>query len=419
MARCVNLDWLEVSCDEDYSLYPCNADFFREQGFFVHERDYGTRVWGEVFTIEDQDGHDWIEIRRAPPSGNSEFKGLTEYSCRLRVVNAQLYVKDCTQRLLAFLVRFNYTFKRIFRIDIAYDFEKFDYGDQPARFARRYIERKFRKINQCKLRVIGDDNWTDFDWESLSWGSQTSMVSTKMYNKSKELKTVSKQKTWIPMAWFENGLIDDPINRTKRREDGTIYEPEIWRIEFSMKSKADRWLVIENQGGKHVKKTAIPHTPDMFDSPDKLWQRFQDLAYHYFRFKIAEYNDERDKDGNLVPKRKDLCADKRLFRFDVDREFHQLDMCVSGGKPDADDEILLRRLRNYRNKSADTKVRTACDVLIEALETSDLRRYTSKQVWAETQALQELLRRRMKMTEKDAIETLEQVKQDFLDYDGF
>lgn len=419
MARCVNLDWLEVSCDEDYSLYPCNADFFRKQGFFVHERDYGTRVWGEVFTIEDQDGHDWIEIRRAPPSGNSEFKGLTEYSCRLRVVNAQLYVKDCTQRLLAFLVRFNYTFKRIFRIDIAYDFEKFDYGDQPARFARRYIERKFRKINQCKLRVIGDDNWTDFDWESLSWGSQTSMVSTKMYNKSKELKTVSKQKTWIPMAWFECGLIDDPINRTKRREDGTIYEPEIWRIEFSMKSKADRWLVIENQGGKHVKKTAIPHTPDMFDSPDKLWQRFQDLAYHYFRFKIAEFNDERDKDGNLVPKRKDLCADKRLFRFDADREFHQLDMCVSGGKPDADDEILLRRLRNYRNKSADTKVRTACDVLIEALETSDLRRYTSKQVWAETQALQELLRRRMKMTEKDAIETLEQVKQDFLDYDGF
>lgn len=419
MARCVNLDWLEVSCDEDYSLYPCNADFFREQGFFVHERDYGTRVWGEVFTIEDQDGHDWIEIRRAPPSGNSEFKGLTEYSCRLRVVNAQLYVKDCTQRLLAFLVRFNYTFKRIFRIDIAYDFEKFDYGDQPARFARRYIERKFRKINQCKLRVIGDDNWTDFDWESLSWGSQTSMVSTKMYNKSKELKTVSKQKTWIPMAWFENGLIDDPINRTKRREDGTIYEPEIWRIEFSMKSKADRWLVIENQGGKHVKKTAIPHTPDMFDSPDKLWQRFQDLAYHYFRFKIAEYNDERDKDGNLVPKRKDLCADKRLFRFDADREFHQLDMCVSGGKPDADDEILLRRLRNYRNKSADTKVRTACDVLIEALETSDLRRYTSKQVWAETQALQEMLRRRMKMTEKDAIETVEQLKDFFFDYDGF
>lgn len=419
MARCVNLDWLEVSCDESATLYPCNAEFFRSQGFFVHERDYGTRVWGEVFTIEDSEGHDWIEIRRAPPSGNSEFKGLTEYSCRLRLVNAQCYVKNCTQKLLEFLVRFDYQFKRIFRIDVAYDFELFDYGDQPARFARRYIERKFRKINQCKLRVIGDDNWTDFDWESLSWGSQTSMVSTKMYNKSKELKTVSRQKTWIPMSWFENELIDNPLTRTKTKPDGTTYEPEIWRIEFSMKSKADRWLVIESQAGKRVTKKAIPHTPDMFDSPDKLWQRFQDLAFHYFRFKIAEYNEERDADGNLVPKRKDLCADKRLFRFDQDHEFHQLDMAISGGKPDNEEDLLLRRLRNYKCRTSDTVARNACDVLIEKLETSDMKRYTPHQVWSETQLLQELLRRRLNVPENKAIETIEQIKQDLFNYDGF
>ena len=24
------------------------------------KRDYGTRVWGEVFTIEDEEGHDWM-----------------------------------------------------------------------------------------------------------------------------------------------------------------------------------------------------------------------------------------------------------------------------------------------------------------------------------------------------------------------
>lgn len=415
MARCVNLDWLEVSCDESPTLYPCNADFFREHGFFVHERDYGTRVWGEVFTIEDENGHDWIEIRRNPPSGNSEFKGLTEFSCRLRVVNAQLYVKGCTQKLLEFLVRFDYTFKRIFRIDVAYDFEKFDFGDQPARFARRYIERKYRKINQCKLRVIGDDNWTDFDWESLSWGSQTSMVSTKMYNKSKELKTVSRQKTWIPLSWFENGLIDDPLNKTKRKPDGTLYEPEIWRIEFSMKSKADRWLVIESQAGKHVQKKAIPHTPDMFDSPDKLWQRFQDLAYHYFRFKVAEYNEERDADGNLVPKRKDLCADKRLFRFDEDRVFHQLDMAPAGGKPDYEEDLLLRRLKNYKACQSDILVRNACDVLIERLEQSDLRRFTPRQVWAETEALRRAIRLRMDFPDTKIIETIEQLKEDLLE----
>ena len=87
--RCVNIDWLEVSCEESNMRYPCNAEYFRTQGYFVHERDYGTRVWGEVFTIEDEEGHDWIEVRREPPSGDSEFKGLTQFSCRLRLVNAQ------------------------------------------------------------------------------------------------------------------------------------------------------------------------------------------------------------------------------------------------------------------------------------------------------------------------------------------
>ena len=410
--RCVNIDWLEISAEESYNEYPCNADYFRRQGYFVHERDYGTRVWGEVFTIEDSEGHDWLEIRRQPPSGASEFKGLNEYSCRIRLVNAQCYVKGCTFKLLDFMIKHNYTFKRIFRIDVCYDFEKFDYGDDPARFARRYIERKYRKVNQCKVRVIGDDNWTDFDWESLSWGSPTSMVSTKMYNKTKELKTVSRSKTYIPMAWFENELIDDPINWTKHKPDGTVYQPEIWRIEFSMKSKADRWLVIEDNSGKRMKKRAIPHTPDMFDSPDKLWQRFQDLAYHYFHFKKAEYNEQPDDDGNLVPKRKDLCADKKLFRFDDDHVFHQLDMCIPGEKPSYEVDILLRRLRAYRDHTTQPEQYKAATVIIEQLEANDARRYTPHQTWAETEALRRAWQARWNDPTVNVLEAVEQLKHD-------
>lgn len=412
--RCVNIDWLEVSCEESWQRYPCDADYFRRQGYMVHEREYGTRVWGQMFTIEDGEGHDWIEIRRCPPSGTSEFKGLTEYSCRIRLVNAQCYVKNCTQRLLEFLVRHDYTFKRIARIDICYDFEMFDSGDQPARFARRYIERKFRKINQCKVRVIGDDNWTDFDWESLSWGSPTSMVSTKMYNKTRELETVSKHKTYIPMSWYECGLIDDPINRTKRRDDGSVYKPDIWRIEFSMKSKADRWLVIESQAGKRVEKKAIPHTPDMFDSPDKLWQRFQDLAYHYFRFVHAEFNEEPDKDGNQVPKLKHLCKPKQLFKWDADHEFMQLDMCIPGAKPDYYDDVFLRRLRAYREKCFDPTLVKACDCLIEAIEKNDTRRYTSKQDWVEAEALRIALRERWGHQQGDLMAAVETIRQQLI-----
>lgn len=398
--RCVNLDWLEISADEAASNYPCDPDYFRSQGYLVHERDYGTRVWGQVFTIEDESGHDWIEVRRCPPSGASEFKGLTEYSCRLRVVNAQLYVKDCVQKFRDFLATHNYVFKRIYRIDICYDFEKFDTGDLPARFARRYIECKYRKINQCKLNAFASDSWTSFEWESLSWGSPHSMVSTKLYNKTLEVETISKHKVYIPYAWFVSGLIDDPVNHTKLDKEGNTYKPEIWRLEFSMKSQADRWLVIEDQSGKRVKKKAIPHHLSMFDSPDKLWQRFQDLAFHYFRFK--KYVPER---------RKDLCPDKQLFRWDKDHDFMQLDMALRPAKPQNELEILRRHLLNYKLRTADMKVREAIDIILERIGDQDLLRFTPKQLFAEVEALRRTLAIRMKHPEKEVVETFEEIKQ--------
>ena len=371
--RCVNLDWLEVSCEESNRRYPCDAEYFRSQGFVVHERDYGTRVWGQVFTIEDNDGHDWIEVRRCPPSGASDFKGLTEFSCRLRVVNAQLYVDGCV-----------------------------------ARFARRYVECKYRKINQCKLNAFANDTWTAFEWESLSWGSPHSMVSTKLYNKTREIETVSKQKVYIPYSWFLNGLIDDPINHTKVDSDGIKYKPEIWRLEFSMKSQADRWLVIEDQSGKRVKKKAIPHTLDMFDAPDKLWQRFQDLAFHYFHFK--KY---------VADKRKDLCPDKVLFHWDEDHEWKQLDMALRPAKPDNELMILRRHLQNYKMRTGDMKVREAIDVILEALKDVDLRRFTPRQLFTEVNALRQTLSIRLKHPEVDVIETFETIKQMLFDDECF
>lgn len=397
--RCVNLDWLEVSCEESNNRYPCDPDYFRSQGFIVHERDYGTRVWGQVFTIEDNEGHDWIEVRRCPPSGASDFKGLNEYSCRLRVVNAQLYVDGCIQRFRDFLATHDYIFKRIYRIDIAYDFEYFDSGDQPARFARRYVECKYRKINQCKMNAFANDTWTSFDWESLSWGSPHSMVSTKLYNKSREIETVSKQKTYIVYSWFLNGLIDDPVNRLRVDSDGVKYKPEIWRLEFSMKSQADRWLVIEDQSGKRVKKKAIPHTLDMFDATDKVWQRFQDLAFHYFHFK--KY---------VKDKRKDLCPDKVLFHWDKDHEWKQLDMAIRPTKPDNELAILVRHLRAYKTRTGDMKVRDAIDVILDALKDVELRRYTPKQLFSEVNALRQALSIRLRYPETDIVETYETIK---------
>lgn len=420
--RCVNIDWLELYCLESNDEYPCNADYFRRHGYFVKERDYGTRVYKEMFVIEDDEGNPLIEIRRNPMSGQSDFRGLLPQSTHIRLPNWMCYRDDCIDFIRNFMIRHNYIFKRIYRIDICLDFEYFDSGDRPDRFAKRYLERVYRKYNQCKMSAYGNDAWNDFEWETISWGNPTSMVSTKMYNKTKELNSVRHDKPYIRTAWFLCGLVDNPVECTKVGKDGQLYKPDIWRVEFSMKSKADRWLIIEDgDKGKAVKR-AIPHRLDMFDSKDKLWQRFQDLAHHYFRFKYREYKDEGHALANITfnkgkvfdskeLKRKDRCQDKVLFKWDRDHVFCQLSQLPKPSKPDNFDLRLKAALMKFQSITFDPKLRNAAEAILKKIEQNEARRVTPHQTLRETEALQRVIALKLGGDTREAIEILEEVRQ--------
>lgn len=375
-----------------------NADFFRSRGYIVHEREYGTRVYNEMFTIEDQHGHSFIEVRRNPQSGSSSFTGLSELSCHLRLVNRACYANNPVRDMAEFMVKHDYIFQRIFRLDLCYDFIRFDSGDDPARFLRRYIENKFSKVNQCKVRVIGDDSWASFDWESVSWGAPTSMVGTKMYNKTKELKATGDKKPWIKQAWFESGLVDDPLNL-----------PDVWRIEFSMHSSARNWIVIEDADSKHNKKRAVPHTLEMFDGRDRLWERFEEMAHHYFQFRYVEYLDKVNSDGERNLKRKDVCREKRLFNYNLDRTFYKIEGVAVECKPDKDDDILRRRLTMYREKHADPDLRRAVDILLNNLNRERLRQITAHGYAAEIDQIRLAIATRTGWDYQTVIEKAEEI----------
>lgn len=419
--RCVNLDWLEVYCLENAQRYPCNADYFRQQGYIVRERDYGTRQYAEMFVILDDNMQPLIEVRRNPKSGDSGFTGFVPESCHLRLSNWVCYQDNPVGILRDFMMKHDYIYKRIFRIDVCLDFEYFDSGDLPERFVKRYLNRVYRKINQCRITNHGNDGWNDFEWETISWGNPTSMVSTKMYNKSKELAPIKKDKPYIRSHWFMCGLVDNPCDCTKRRRDGTIYKPDIWRVEFSLKSAADNWIVIEDQSGKKEKKKAIPHTLSLFDSRDKLWQRFQDLAFHYFHFKYREYkNEERAiarialNNGKVFDhvelKRKDRCRDKVLFYWDKDHEFLQVQTVPPPSKQSNDNEILLRRLRLFKLTLTDPKLAQATQAILEFLESLKVRQLTTHHLTRETQALQAAISRKIGGDPRSALEILEEIK---------
>lgn len=375
-----------------------NADYFRSHGYIVHEREYGTRVYNEMFTVEDQHGHAFIEIRRNPQSGSSSFTGLSELSCHLRLVNRACYANNPVRDMAEFMIKHDYIFQRIFRLDLCYDFIRFDSGDDPARFLRRYIENKFSKVNQCKVRVIGDDSWASFDWESVSWGAPTSMVGTKMYNKTKELKATGDKKPWIKQAWFESGLVDDPLNL-----------PDVWRIEFSMHSSARNWIVIEDADSKHNKKRAVPHTLEMFDGRDRLWERFEEMAHHYFQFRYVEYLDKVNSDGERNLKRKDVCREKRLFNYNLDRTFYKIEGVAVECKPDKDDDILRRRLSMYREKHADPDLRRAIDILLNNLNRERLRQITAHGYAAEIDQIRLAIATRTGWDYQTVIEKAEEI----------
>ena len=374
--RCVNVDWLEIYALEDLQAYPMNAEYFRRCGYFVTEREYGTRVYKEMFTIQDPHGDAWIEVRRNPMSGDSSFSGLQINSCHLRMVNRYCYQDNPVRDMAEFMIKHNYMFRSIYRIDVCYDFLTFDSGDRPDAFLRRYIEKKFSKINQTKVRAMGSDGWASFDWESVSWGAPKSMVGTKIYNKTKELSATGNKKPWIVQAWLKCGLIDDPRKL-----------PNVWRLEFSLSSSIRDWIMIEAIQGKKIKKKRVPHTMNMFDGRDKLWRRFEELAYHYFHFRYVQYKQSVNSDQEPELLRKDLCKDKQLFKFNTDREFYQIGTPSRESSPTPIENRLKAMLQNYIETHYNLDVNRAAMKVMEAIDIKEIQRYTKSGSYPEIEAI--------------------------------
>lgn len=400
MIRCVNIDWLEVYALEDTQLFPCNADFFREKGWQVEERDYGTRVYRQMFTLYDQRGEPLLEIRRAPYSNQSKDGGIfPDESCHIRLHNRACYIDNPIAMLRSFMSRYNYFLVKIYRIDLCLDFEKFDSGDDPAAFIRRYMEGKYSKVNQANIAAYGTDEWAGRVWNSLSWGKRKSMVSTKMYCKTLELEQ-EKDKPYIWYAWFQAGLIDDLVTHTKADKDGAVYKPTIWRIEFSIKSSAKKVFIIEATTGRK-KDIVMAHTLDQYDNDQKLLFMFASLARHYFCFKHYQPG-----------VRKDRCEDKVLFNFRPSDTFYKIDRNASHKSMAKPSNRLLQLLNTYKATHLAPAIQNACDTLINALHSEIIRLNMANDLTAtDVQMLRALISYRLRHPDVDIQQAQQVIKE--------
>ena len=334
MNRCINIDWLQVFCSEP-SWQQQDAAYFRSQGYEVEQRAYGTPQYKEMFTIKEK-GFPFVEIRRNPYSIKA-FGGIFEPNdCHIRLANRACYSHSPIDDLRKFMLANHYEYKSISRIDLCLDFNFFDMGDRPDKVLLNYMENKLSKINQCNIAAHGKDRWDGRLWNSLSWGSKNSMISTKMYNKSLELREV-KPKYYITDQWEAAGLRTDI---------------DVWRVEFSIKS--DMKGMYHEDTGEFISNNLTD-----YDTRDKCLFRFHSLANKYFHFKYVE----KTRDGKL--QRKDRCKDKILFKITRDEQAYKPITLTAQQEPNRTDLILEKRLEQIRQDThLETQYREAANTLI-------------------------------------------------------
>lgn len=359
--RCINLDWLEVHAKEPLGQ-PRDHFYYRAQGYNLRVREYGTRVYREMFTILAPNDEPLLEVRRDPASQG--VQGIHEAEdCHIRLCNRTCYFDNAAFFLMGFLEKHGYSCVRLSRVDICLDFVLFDKGDDPQAFVRRYFKHKYAKINQGRISGHGADTWSGQEWNSLSWGSKSSAVTTKMYNKTMELydaKLDRFRKPYIREAWFRCGFIDDIQRVTK---DGQ--RVNVWRVEFSLRSAVKNWVPIELDGVSR-KFQSLPNTLDVYSSRPKILVMFASLAQHYFRFK--KY---------VEGQRKDRCPDKVLFVFSGQQTFYKIgrpDTALGSGESfKAKYNQLLKKIREYQYCHYGAEIQNACRVLVEALTEENIR----------------------------------------------
>lgn len=349
MERLINIDWLEVYCTESKAK-PLSIELLSKQ-FDVEARHYGTPQYKDVWVLS-YCGHPYIEVRRNPYSVKSRGGIMPDGACHIRLTNRSCYLDNPALILINFIEQYSLSYESISRIDICCDFIAFDNGTRPSDFLQRYFANRYVKLHQYRFKSYskehphlrrdmqsvdrltpsvaidvnhgeeisahGIDRWQGKIYNYCGWGSESSPISTKLYNKTCELNREGHKKTYIREQW--RGRLDERTG-------------DVWRLEFSIKSEIKNFLQIDTG-------VLLDNSLAYYSDRHSLLLAFQSLYEIYFDFRVVEL----DETGNL--KRKNRLKRTELFRFNNDEVFKP-QRPSSKKDPTRTDRILLKHLQEY------------------------------------------------------------------------
>lgn len=389
--KCINLDWLSVYCLEPKGV-AMTAAYFRNLGWSVVEREYGTPQYREKFTLMNG-RHPFLEIERNPYSLKQNGGIFEPESCHIRLANRTLYQPKPIQQLTSFIIKYGYEYRGISRVDVCCDLTIFDNGMKPQDLANKYMKDKIWKVHQSHIAPYtndGDDTWripislgahgketkTGRTWNSLKWGSPKSALSTKLYNKTLELETNSG-KFYIKDTWVKAGLCDLQKVRYEYRNPktkeveirakqvcvvpGSAVDHEIpieeakkidvWRVEFSMNSEGRKWIDL---GDNHIVDLSL----NAFDNLDSLAATFFTCSEWLFCFIYAKWI---TKGATRIKERTNRCKKLQLFNTKFLHSHYKPQRQTEMEDPSRTEKIMMNRLlAKSKDESLSEEYRKAC-----------------------------------------------------------
>lgn len=348
--RCINYDWVEVYCLEAEDLPPRTPEYY--QGIVgrnnVQVREYGTPMYNQMFTILFH-RKPLLEVRRDPMSRRSNGGIFPDNCCHVRLSNRVCYYPDPIGFLLSFLRKHHLQYISTKRIDICLDFNRFDGGDDPAAFLRRYHAGRYAKMYQREFADHGKDGWQSKLYNSVKWGSLSSDITVKLYNKTMELNRAGKDKPYIREAWKRCGLSLDK---------------DVWRVEFSIQSQLKN-MVKEDDG------SIMPVDIMIFRTREDCLNMFMMLADRYFDFRYVE----KREDGRL--QRKDRCSRKMLFDIKPEQQaYRPIDIPTQKSSLDKSLMMVVKRLAGLAIEDANNvqdrnAIRRTCSIIVNNYAMND------------------------------------------------
>lgn len=389
--KCINLDWLSVYCLEPKGVV-MNAAYYKNLGWSVEEREYGTPQYREKFTLMNG-RHPFLEIERNPYSLKQNGGIFEPESCHIRLANRTLYQPNPVQQLTNFIIKYGYEYKGISRVDVCCDLTIFDNGMKPQDLANKYMKDKIWKVHQSKIDAHssdGDDTWripihlgahgretkTGRTWNSLKWGSPKSALSTKLYNKTLELET-NTGKFYIKDTWVKAGLCDLQKVRYEYRNPktkeieirtkqicvvpGTAVNQEIpiegakkidvWRVEFSMNSEGRKWIDL---GDNHIVDLSL----NAFDNLDSLAATFFTCSEWLFCFIYAKWITQG---STRMKERTNRCKKLQLFNTKFLHSHYKPQRQTEMEDPSRTEKIMMYRLiAKSKDQNLSEAYREAC-----------------------------------------------------------